>query len=108
MFVLYARIGQRGLNTKRPMIGFFWVPRNLSHHMIRQDRTGETVLVKRREMGGEGVKTTENKIHWPRWIGGLKDEGWPPLKTDGHVSYRCSTYQVPSLTENVRFYIYMN
>ena len=42
--------------------------------MIRQDRTGDTVLVKMREMtdrsqalpwgqGGGGVKTTENKIY---------------------------------------------
>jgi hypothetical protein len=48
--------------------------------MDRQARTGDTVLVKSREMtgggksqtlpwwlGGGGVKTTENKIHWPRW-----------------------------------------
>jgi hypothetical protein len=46
--------------------------------MIRQTRTGDTVLVKSREMTGRtqalqcwlggkrGVKTTENKIHWPR------------------------------------------
>jgi hypothetical protein len=40
--------------------------------MIRQARTGDTVLVKSREMTvpwwieGEGVKTTGNKIHWPR------------------------------------------
>jgi hypothetical protein len=35
---------QRELNTKRPRI--------VSHHMIRQAHTGETVLVKRREMTG--------------------------------------------------------
>ncbi len=55
----------------------FWVPRNLSHHLIRQARTGGTVLVKSREMtggsqtmpwgegggrGGEGIKTTENRV----------------------------------------------
>ncbi len=42
--------------------------------MIRQARPGDTVLVKSREMtsrtavvaGGDGVKTTENKIHWSR------------------------------------------
>ncbi len=60
----------------------FWVPRNLSHHMIRQaqaaTRTGDTVLVKSRDMTGraqtlscwlrgEGVKTTENKIDWLCW-----------------------------------------
>jgi hypothetical protein len=43
---------QRGLNTKRPTIVFFWVPRKLSHHMIRQARTGDTVVVKSREMTG--------------------------------------------------------
>jgi hypothetical protein len=48
--------------------------------MIMQDLTGDTVLVMSREMtgiqdpntavvaGGEGVKTTENKIHWHRWV----------------------------------------
>jgi hypothetical protein len=50
--------------------------------MIRQARTlrtGDTVLGRNREMtgrtqklpwllGGEGVKTTENKIHWTRWF----------------------------------------
>ncbi len=38
--------------------------------MIRQVRTrGDTVLVKSREMtGGDGVKTTENKIHLPLCI----------------------------------------
>ncbi len=58
----------------------FWVPRNLSHHMIKQTRTDDTVLVKSKEMAGrtqklsmvaggrEGVKTTENKMHWPRWL----------------------------------------
>jgi hypothetical protein len=45
--------------------------------MIKQPRTSYTVLVKSREMAGvgpkhmvaggrEGVKTTEDKIHWPR------------------------------------------
>ncbi len=49
----------------------FWIPRNLSHHTIRQG-TGDTVLAKNGEdpntavvAGGEGLKTTENKIHWP-------------------------------------------
>ncbi len=48
--------------------------------MDMQPRTGDTVLVKSREMtgrtetlpwrrgGGEGVKTTENKIHRPRCV----------------------------------------
>jgi hypothetical protein len=46
--------------------------------MDRQARTGDTVLVMSREITGtshplpwwlgEGeVKTTENKIYWPRW-----------------------------------------
>jgi hypothetical protein len=52
--------------------------------MIRQARTGDTVLllVKTREMTGraqtlpwwlrgEGVKTTENKIRWPVGLNGL-------------------------------------
>jgi hypothetical protein len=48
--------------------------------MDRQARTGDTVLVKSREMtgrsqillwwqGGGGAKTTENKILWPCWLG---------------------------------------
>ncbi len=32
---------QREFNTKRPTIVLFCVPRNLSHHMIRQARTGD-------------------------------------------------------------------
>jgi hypothetical protein len=38
--------------------------------MDRQALTRDTVYVKSREMTGwlgEGVKTTENKIHWLRW-----------------------------------------
>jgi hypothetical protein len=31
----------------------FWLPRNLSNHMIRQARTGDTVLVNSRETGAE-------------------------------------------------------
>jgi hypothetical protein len=62
---------QRGVNTKRPTVVFFLGPTNHSHHMIRQARIGDTLLVKSREMtgrtqklpwrrGGEGVKKTEN------------------------------------------------
>jgi hypothetical protein len=59
----------------RPIIVFFLAPKKtLSNHMDRRVRTGDTVLVKRREMTGrtqtlpwwlgrEEVKTTENKIH---------------------------------------------
>ena len=73
-YILYVdRCLQRGLNTKRFSNVFLWVPRNLSHHMIRQARTGDTVVVKSREMtgwtwtlpwrlGGARVKTTENNI----------------------------------------------
>jgi hypothetical protein len=54
-----------------------WFPRNLFNHMDRQARTHDSVLVKSTEMTGRsqtlpwwlgrgGVKTTENKIHWPR------------------------------------------
>ncbi len=82
VLISWDRRGQRGLNTLRgPRSSSFWVPRNLFHHMDKQARTGDTVLVTTsREMtgrtqtlpwwlGGEGVKTTENKIHWPRWWG---------------------------------------
>ncbi len=60
-----------------PQSSSFRVPRNLSYHMDRKARTGDTALVRSREMtgrsqtlpcwqGGEGVKTTENQLHWPR------------------------------------------
>ncbi len=41
----------------------FWLPRNLSNHMDR-----DTAVVA--EAGG--VKTTENKIHWPRFMHGFR------------------------------------
>jgi hypothetical protein len=47
---------QRGLNTKRPMLFFFGLPRKLSNHMGRQARTGDTVSVKSREMISIGAK----------------------------------------------------
>jgi hypothetical protein len=40
------------MNTKRPTLVFFWDPRNLSNHMDRQAHTGDTVIVKSREMTG--------------------------------------------------------
>ena len=54
----------------------FWVPQNI---FLYTARTGDTALVKSKEMTGrtqtlpwwlerEGVKTTENKIHWPRCL----------------------------------------
>jgi hypothetical protein len=69
---------QRGLNTKRPTLIFFLGPTKPlpSYGFDRQACARDTVLVKSREMtsrsqtlpwwlGGGGVKTTENKIHWP-------------------------------------------
>ncbi len=61
---------------RRQQSSSFWVPRNLSHHRIRQARTGDTVFFKSRKMigstqilswwlWGEGEKTTENKLRWP-------------------------------------------
>jgi hypothetical protein len=35
---------------REPRSSSFWVSRNLSHHTIRQARTGDTVSVKSREM----------------------------------------------------------
>ncbi len=52
-----------------PRLSSFWISQNLSLHMDRQARTGDTVLIKSRTqtlpwwLGGV-VKTTENKIHW--------------------------------------------
>jgi hypothetical protein len=48
--------------------------------MDRQARTRDTALAKSRELtgrsqtqpwwlGGVGVKTKENKVHWPRYMG---------------------------------------
>jgi hypothetical protein len=50
--------------------------------MDRQARSGYTVLVKRREPNTalvawrRGVKTTENKIHWPRWLGSFMEDNF--------------------------------
>jgi hypothetical protein len=52
--------GIEELNTERPTS--FWIPRNLSHHMVRQARTGDTVLVKSREM-------TSRSQTLPWWLG---------------------------------------
>jgi hypothetical protein len=64
--------------TQKVRAGLFWVPRNLSDHMDRLAHTRDTLLVTSREMTGRSqtlpcwmrgdIKTTENKIHWPRWI----------------------------------------
>jgi hypothetical protein len=64
----------------------------------RQARTGDTVLVKSREMtgrsqklplglGGAGVKTTENKIHWPRWETRRVDDGRGAMGRDDETMY---------------------
>ncbi len=68
------RVGSRGRKAEDSKLGgprssSFWLPRNLSDRMDRQARTGDTVLIKSREMTGrsqtlpwwlegEGVKTT--------------------------------------------------
>ncbi len=84
-------INQGGLNSKRAHDRLFWAPRNLSNHMIRQARTGDTVLVKRWQVrakhyivvaGGGGVKTTENKIHWPRFC---ELQAWHQTQLRGEV-----------------------
>ncbi len=61
-----------------PHSSSFWLPRNLFNHIDRQARTRDAVLKSRETtgrsqtlpwwLGGEGVKTTENKIHWPRCL----------------------------------------
>jgi hypothetical protein len=43
----------------------FWFPRNLSHHMIKQVRTGDTVLVKSRE-----IARRRQTLLW--WLGGRR------------------------------------
>jgi hypothetical protein len=55
---------QRGLKTKRPTLVIFLGPtkRNLSHHM--QAHTGDTVLVKSREM--TGMNQTKCRGNWGR------------------------------------------
>ncbi len=67
---------QRGLRTKRPtIIFFFFVPTK----PIRQIRTGNKVLVRRRERtcriqtlpwvaGGRRGKDDRKKIHWSLWV----------------------------------------
>ncbi len=55
-----------------PHSSSFWVLRNLSHHTDRQARTGDTVLVKSREMTGIGPKHCS---------GGLGEKGLRRQKT---------------------------
>jgi hypothetical protein len=64
--------------------------------MIMQARTGDTVLVKSREMTGSsqtlpwwlGGETTENKIHWSRWA---RAKGQPQV-TGPRVKYTYTNY----------------
>ncbi len=82
-----GRLGEKGSNHKgiiyqeAPATSSFLLPRNLSNHMERQDRTHGTVLLKSREMTeantavlvggtpGTGViKRHKTKKHWPRWF----------------------------------------
>ncbi len=51
-------INQRGLNTKRPTL---WLSQNVSSHLDRQARTGDTVLVKSRDMTGIGANIEEGR-----------------------------------------------
>ncbi len=62
---LVIRVSREYWIPRGPRSSTFWVPRNLSHHMImiRQARAGDTVLVKSREMTG-GNQTL------PRWLRG--------------------------------------
>jgi hypothetical protein len=73
-FCLY----QRGLNTKRLTLVFFLAPtRNLSNHMDRQARTGDTVLVKSREMTGR----SQTLPWWLKGRGGKDDRKQNTLAT---------------------------
>jgi hypothetical protein len=62
--------GKEDSILRGPRSSSFWVPRNLSHHMIRQACFGDTVLVKSRKMTGRNQTL-------PCWLGGRrgKDEG---------------------------------
>ncbi len=71
-------VANRGLNTKRPTLVFFLAPHETSpikwigkpapvilcYLSERDDKEPNTAVV----AGGGGVKTTENKIHRPRWL----------------------------------------
>ncbi len=69
-----------GWILRGPLSSSFWLPRNLSNHMDRQARTGDTMLLENREMTGRsqtllrwlGVRKCkddrkQNTVHWPRW-----------------------------------------
>ncbi len=82
------------IKLRSPRSSSFWFPRNLSNHLDRQDRIRNTVLVKKREMTGRSqtmaqwlgrgeIKTTENKIHWPR-CRKVKNNSGPEGTTPSH------------------------
>ncbi len=53
---------------RSPRLSSFLVPRNLSNHMDMDMDRWEPNTDVAAGGGGEGVKTTEIKIHWPRWF----------------------------------------
>ncbi len=58
---------QRGLNTKRPIIVFFFgTTKPFSSHRIRQARASDTVFVKRREMTGRTMDQISIKTPNPK------------------------------------------
>ncbi len=50
---LYLTYGKENWIQRGPLSSSFWVPRNHSNRMDRQARTGDTVIVKSREMTGK-------------------------------------------------------
>ncbi len=83
------QVNQRVLNTRGlggPRSSSFWFRRNLSHHMIRQARSRDTVLVKSREMtlpkhyrgGGLGERGKDDRKQ--KYIGpALRYSKWCPV-----------------------------
>ncbi len=57
--------GREDWIQKGPRLSSFWLPRNLSYHMGRQARTGDTMSVKTREMTGRAQTL-------PWWLGGRR------------------------------------
>ncbi len=57
-FIFYGKSRYTFLHSREnwilrgPQSPTFWVPLNLSHHVVRQARTGDTLFVKSREMTG--------------------------------------------------------
>ncbi len=69
---------KRCQEDRDPHSSSFWVPRNLSNNMVKHASTGDTLLVKSREMTDRTVvavrrrdkddrkQNTITKKHWPR------------------------------------------